>query len=203
MSAMQPLTDEIGRRSQLAAEDRVDLQFNGDEAEAVLAILAKQQTKKRATGEYWQRLFCTDAYMMLKDRESQLGVGFSDEDFRRFVLSPELVQRATELQRTLEDWKKIDLASVALRVLDYIPAEARIRARVFLVIKPKINSFVYDSATGATVFLYLDSRMTTRQLESTIAHELHHIGLFDIRSNKVSDEDLPTNVRMAANWMDA
>lgn len=203
MSAMQLVTDEIGWRSHLAADDRINLQFNTDEPEAVLAILAKQRTKRRATVEDWQRLFWTDAYIMLKNRESQLGVGFSDEDFRRFVLSPELVQQAAELENTLDDWKKIDLAPVALRALDYLPAQARIRARVWFVIKPKTNSFVYDSGTGANVFLYLDTRMTRRQLESTVAHELHHIGLFGISSNKVRYEDLPANVRMAANWMDA
>ena len=67
------------------------------------------------------------------------------EAFREFVLSPELATRRSELRRTLDAWKRADLGAAAERVLPYLPAEARVRAKVYPVVKPRDNSFVFEA----------------------------------------------------------
>lgn len=202
MYCSQPSADKIGSRS-VIVDDRVNLKWSGEQAEAVISILAKKQAGAGIAQEDWRRLFDTVPYINLKDRECAMGVGFSDDEFKQFVLLPEVAQRAAEFERTLTEFKKIDLARLAGRVLEYLPVEARISAKIFLVIKPKINSFVYDSTDGPAVFIYVDPRMTGLQFENLVAHELHHIGLFDVGSKHWKYTDLLPHVRSAVNWMGA
>ena len=64
----------------------------------------------------------------------------------------------------------------ARAALAYLPEGARIRAKIYPVIKPRENSFVFDLKGDPAVFLYLDPAVSRGQLENTLAHELHHIG---------------------------
>lgn len=187
-----------------AAENRVQLQLNTSEAEAVLAIVAKHAANRPLTDGDWQGLLSTEPYARLKKREAGLHRDFTDDDFKKFVLSEGTVKRAPELQRTLDAWKKADLNAAARRVLAYLPAQSVIRAKVFPVIKPQKNSFVFENTTDPTIFLYLDPTEGRRQFEIIVAHELHHIGL---ASNDKQYEQaiapLPPGPRSAAEWMGA
>ena len=60
--------------------------------------------------------------------------------------------------------------------LEYLPAGARIRAKIYPVIKPRDNSFVFEVKTEPAIFLYLDPTVAQKKFENTLAHELHHIG---------------------------
>ena len=129
---------------------------------------------------------------------------FTDDDFKKFVLSPELVAKATALRQTLDAWRRADLIASAHRVLAYLPDKAYIHAKVFPVIKPKTNSFVFESATDPTIFLYLDPEESAANFENTVAHELHHIGYASIESlAEQKQKDLPPNVKPAVDWMGA
>lgn len=71
------------------------------------------------------------------------------------------------------------MVSVRLRsqaALDYLPKEAYIRAKIYPVIKPRENSFVFDLKNEQAIFLYLDPTKSASKFENTLAHELHHIG---------------------------
>lgn len=193
-----------GDALQRDVEGRIDLKLRCEEAEAVLAILSKHRTQKPIEEEDWQNLFTTEPYIMLKKREAEMGVGFTDEDFKCFVFSPELAQRFTALQQTLERWKEFRLLPLASRVLKYLPTKAFIRANVFPMIKPRSNSFVYSFNTDANLFLYVDPQLTPLQFENIVAHELHHIGLFALSKGKeIYYKGLPPNVRAAVSWIDA
>src|ERR1700731_5447799 len=127
---------------------------------------------------------------------------FTDEDFAKFVNSPELAAKADALHRALEDWKKTDLKASAERVLTYLPNQAAIHAKVFPVIKPKTNSFVVDTQTDPAIFLYLDPQESAAKFENTVAHELHHIGFSSVDSSAKSKlKDLPPNTKSAVEWM--
>lgn len=102
-----------------------------------------------------------------------------DEDFKKFVLSDDLLKRSTELGTTCARWKKIDMQQTGLRVLEYLPASAVIRATIYPVIKANINSFVWETSTNPAIFLYLDPDVSAPKFENTVAHELHHIGLVE------------------------
>jgi hypothetical protein len=57
-----------------------------------------------------------------------------------------------------------------------LPKAAHIRAKIYPVIKPRENSFVFDVKSDPAIFLYLDPTISREKFENTLAHELHHIG---------------------------
>jgi len=193
----------------IAAGDRVQLTLDPSEADQVLAILTLRSQGKSVSDREWQKLFATAPYQRLKLREKAIGekfhdptVAFTDDDFKRFVLSDDLLPRAAALSSTLDRWKKADLRQDAEVVLAYLPADASLRAKVYPVIKPGINSFVWDLSSDPTIFLYLDTEVSREKFENTVAHELHHIGLGSvgpIYDRKIAT--LPERAHAAADWM--
>jgi hypothetical protein len=186
----------------LRADDAVRLEIDTSEADAVLAILARRAAGESIGQADWQRLFESQPYRRLKQRETEMKRPFEDAEFRQFVHSEDLLSRKAKLEQTLAAWKQIDLEASARSVLNYLPAQARIRAKVFPVIKPKTNSFVFDLKNDPTIFLYVDPAVTAEQFANTVRHELHHIGLGSVESEKQL-EDLPPPAKGAAGWMGA
>ncbi|MCL4812662.1 MAG: hypothetical protein KJ061_09265 [Vicinamibacteraceae bacterium] len=186
------------------ATERVELRVDTSEAEAVLSLLGKKEAGQPVAEEDWQRLFATEPYKRLKQRETGMKRPFTDEAFRQFVLSDALAGRAGALRATLGAWASRDLQASARRVLAYLPPDARIRATVYPVIKPQTNSFVYDLRGNPAIFLYLDPEQSPAQFENTVAHELHHIGFSSVgsRANAPAAE-LPAPTRAAVDWMGA
>ena len=184
------------------ADDAVRLEIDTSEADAVLAILAKKAAGQAIADSDWQRLFETEPYKKLKRRETELKRAFEDAEFREFVLSEPLLKQRDDLGKTVADWKRIDLEGSARKVLDYLPAQARIHAKVFPVIKPKTNSFVFDLEKDPTIFLYIDPAVSAPKFANTVRHELHHIGLASLPSEK-NLETLPPHAKAAAEWMGA
>jgi hypothetical protein len=191
-------------QDQPAAADRIHLQLDPGEAEAVLAIMDKRAAGTAVTDSDWKRLFATEPYVRLKKRESSMHRDFTDDDFKTFVLSADLIAKTSALRHTLEAWRNADLVASARRALAYLPDQATIKAKVFPVIKPKTNSFVFDTATDPAIFLYLDPEESAAKFENIVAHELHHIGFSSIESlSEEKQKDLPPNVRPAVKWMGA
>lgn len=186
------------------ASNRVQLKLNTEEADAALAILDRHAAGTAITDADWQRLFATEPYVRLKKREASMHRDFTDDDFRKFVLSPELAAKATILRQTLDTWRRADLVASARRVLAYLPEQASIKAKVFPVIKPGINSFVFETTTDPAIFLYLDPEESAAKFENTVAHELHHIGFSSVDSlTEEKLKDLPPHVKPAVEWMGA
>ena len=48
------------------------------------------------------------------------------------------------------------------------------------MIKPKTNSFAFETRIDPSIFLYLNPAMSKAQFENTVAHEMHHIGLTSV-----------------------
>ena len=192
---------------QAAASDtanRIHLTFNTEEAEAVLAILDKRAAGVAVSDDDWQHVFATEPYIKLKKREAGMHRDFTDDDFKKFALSPELAAKNSALRKTLDTWKHTDLVASARRDLTYLPDEAVIKAKVFPVIKPKTNSFVFDNKTDPTIFLYLDPEESAAKFENTIAHELHHIGYSSVASlAEARQKDVPPNAKAAVDWIGA
>jgi len=187
-----------------AASDRIELRFNTDEADAVLAILDMHAAGSAITDSDWQRLLSTEPYIRLRKREAAMHRDFTDDEFKKFVLSPELAAKASALRKTLDAWKRADLAASAQRALAYLPEQAVIRAKVFPEIKPKTNSFVFDTATDPAIFLYLDPEQSAAKFENTVAHELHHIGYSSVAPlARTRQNNLPPNLKPAVDWMGA
>jgi quinoprotein glucose dehydrogenase len=193
----------VAARGETSREDslraRLDVAIVTDEADAVLALLDRRASGVPFGDELWQRVVESEGYRRLADRERAFNREITDSAFRAFVLSDTLVGRLLALRRTLRDWKRVDPLSAALRAFDYLPDEARIRARIYPAIKPRGNSFVWETETNPAIFLYLDPDVSVIEFERTLAHELHHIGVAD--ACRAVDSSLAPGLRSALEWM--
>ncbi len=183
---------------------RIQIRADFSEADAALAILAKRSASQAVTDSNWRTLFASEPYQRLKKREASMHREFTDDDFKNFILSDELLKQRDALEHTLLDWKQTNFQAAAMRVLQYLPAESVIRTKVFPVIKPIHNSFVFDVETDPVIFLYVDPSVSRASFENTVAHEMHHIGLSSV--DKLYDKKI-TSLAPAANrvaeWMGA
>jgi len=184
---------------------RLEVTLVSDEADAALAILALRAAGQPVPDADWERLFTSEGYLRLKKRELSLQRPFDDDSFRAFVLSDQLAARAAALRETLARWKGADLTGAAARALAYLPASARLRARIYPVIKPRDNSFVFETDSNPAIFLFLDPQMTSAQFENTLAHELHHIGLTSACVSVASADQpkFPKAVQTVRDWISA
>lgn len=148
-----------------------------DEAEAVLAAANKAARGAAPDSADWARIFDSEGYRRLKEREEGMGRSFTDSAFRVFVLSPALRERLPRLAPALESWRSLDATSAAGRALAYLPAGTVLRARIYPVIKPLTNSFVWDLQKNPAIFFYLDPDEGASRAANTLTHELHHVGV--------------------------
>jgi len=160
----------------VSASSSVNVRLVTDEADAVLAILAKRKANQTIADADWQRVFQSEGYVRLKQREASMQRSFEDADFKTFALSDQLLARAAALEETLGRWKRADVTQAGNLALAYLPPDATIRAKIYPVIKPRENSFVFDVKEDPAIFLYLDPAVSAAKFENTLAHELHHIG---------------------------
>jgi putative zinc-dependent peptidase DUF5700 len=158
-----------------ATSATVSLQVVRDEPDGVLSILAQRAAGGTPGESDWMRLFSSEGYVRLKARETSMGRSFDDGEFRAFVTGLEPAQRVA-FASTLASWTSADPAAAAQRALAYLPPGSTLRAKVYPVIKPRHNSFVYDLNGDPAIFLYLDPAITRAQFVNTVAHELHHVG---------------------------
>ena len=178
-----------------------DLTIVTDEAEAAVAILELRNAGSPVPDTAWRRLFQSEGYRRLAAREAAMGREFRDSTFRTFMTSDTLLRRAPALRRTLPEWRTARLDEAGRKALAYLPPGTPIRAKVYLLIKPRTNSFVFEPATDPAIMLYLDPTRTRAQLENTVAHELHHIGYAAACS--MPDAPADSAVSTARQWLGA
>jgi hypothetical protein len=189
-----------------AAPPAVSVRLITDEPEAVLSILDKRKAGRQVSVGDWSRLFQSEGYVRLKRRELGMKRPFEDEDFKTFVLSDALLERAPALEETLRRWKNADVSNAARMALAYLPKGARISAKIYPEIKPRENSFVYDIDTDPAIFLYLDPEKTREEFENHVAHEMHHIGYGTACPTKKNSDEiarLPESAQTALKWLQA
>jgi len=180
----------------------VNVQIIPDEADAVLNILHKKTANISITDSDWQSLYSSEGYNRLKKREAAMHVPFTDDDFKSFILSGKLDPHTPALERTLEKWKQADVTDAARRSLAYLPDSSKIHAKIFPVIKPKKNSFVFDIDTDPAIFLFIDTAKSKEQFENTLAHELHHIGFAENCKDTNSSGDT-SSIKTVLSWISA
>jgi hypothetical protein len=192
--------------AQSLSASRVDVRLVTDEPDAVLAILARKKANQQITDADWRRLFSSEGYIRLKKREAAMKRPFEDPEFQAFIVSDKLIERAQALRDTLDRWKRVDSGEAARRALAYLPEDARIRAKIYPMIKPRENSFVFEVNTDPAIFLYIDPEVTKEQFENTLAHELHHIGYGGSCPSKQTEQEiskLPERTQSVIQWIGA
>jgi len=174
-----------------------------DEADAVLSALAKRAQGKPLEGADWDRIFLSEGYQRLVRREQSFHRPLDETRFKAFVLGEDLLTRAAALRATLARWKGLDVASAGRTALAYLPDGAKIQARIYPVIKPASNSFVFE---GSAIFLSLDPLQSPEVVENILVHELHHIGYgsaFPEASAQAAIQTMPEGTRQAYGWISA
>jgi hypothetical protein len=126
----------------------------------------------------------------------------SDDNFKQFILSNETIAQADSLASTLARWKKVNIAAIGKRAFNYLPEDAAINAKVYIVLKPRKNSFVWVKGGHSLLFLYLNPRLSRRQFENKAIHELHHVGINSLERKLDSIiSHLPLNQQNAIKWL--
>jgi hypothetical protein len=173
-----------------------------DEADAALAVALADPVADALVA----RLMTAEGYVRLKAREASLKRDINDAEFVAFLRSAETRDRVPALQRTLDTWKRADLNGAAARTLAYLPPGSTLRASIYLEIKPRTNSFVFDLDTNPGIFLYLDPAVDRPLFENTIAHELHHVGNAQNcppPSVRAANKSLSAPLALALEWLSA
>src|SRR5688500_18035194 len=80
-----------------AAPGLVDVRIIADEADAALAILEMRHRGEAIPQTAWSRLFASEGYRRLKQREAAMNRAFTDSAFRVFLLSDDMARRAPDL----------------------------------------------------------------------------------------------------------
>ena len=162
--------------AQNQSSNQVDVKIVTDEADAVLSIRQKLVKGEEVIEADWKQLFESEGYIRLKKREAAIKHPFTDAEFKTFILSDSSANKRDALQKTLREWKSTDINETAKKSLAYLPSGAKIKAKIYPVIKIKTNSFVFETDIDPAIFLYIDPLKPREEFENTLAHELHHIG---------------------------
>ena len=183
----------------------IGLRLDSTEADEAIAILERERSGRPVAQDEWKRLFAAVPYRELKAREASVGAGFSDEAFEAFLSSPKALAQLDLWKRTVAGMKTANMAAIGKRDLEWLPAGATIRARVFPEIKPLSNSFVWKAGPNDAPAIFLAvQKQSPESFENTVAHELHHIGLESLEARQDSlQAGLPANVKLAMKWMSA
>jgi hypothetical protein len=164
------------------------------EAEAVLHILSKRDLGEPITPGDWTRLFATEGYQRLQHREAAMKRAYTDAEFRTFVESDDLLARRAELRCTLDAWRGVDVSNCASAARKYLPVDQPFPCTVYFVIKPKTNSFVFETESdNPAIFMYLDPVVEPAKLANTLTHELHHIGFAKVCPDEEQAESGPVH----------
>lgn len=180
---------------------KLQIRFDTTEAAEALYLIEGKRDKYEPVDDDWKPLFATEGYKRLKLREDEMGRAFTDSSFKAFILSDTLVKRVAPMRKALDAWARLDVRAAATKAFEYLPADAHIAATIYIMIKPRTNSFVYDLDRDPAIFIYLDPNESAAKLENTVAHELHHIGFATLGARLDSiTRPLPAGARNAAGW---
>ena len=189
----------------LSTQARVDVRIQDDEAQAVIRAARAFNNDPSTLDTQFQKVTETLGYQRLKEREISMGRPFDEQEFRALIQDIE-PRKASELESTLIAWTRMGVSRSARQALFYLPSSAVIKAKVYPVIKPKTNSFVFDTQGDPSIFLYLDPKQSPDQFMNTVTHELHHIGLSSCKTPAAVAaqlDKLGAGPRSAVGWVSA
>ena len=103
----------------------------------------------------------------------------SDSALREFVNGLAKSGQGAAYRAKVRELERIDLTHAADKAIAYLPRGTTLRARLYLEIKPRSNSFVFTGADSVpSIFVSVQLGRSRAQVMNTLAHELHHIGVF-------------------------
>jgi len=183
-------------------KEKIAITVDFSESDKVISILQKLQKNQVISDSDWTELFNAIPYQLLQKREAAYNNTMSNNEFKRFVLSKDLLDHTSALMQTISAWRTIDMNEAGKQVFKYLPEEAIIKVKMFIVIKPFENSFVWSEGDNKYIFLYLNTSLSKAQLQNKVMHELHHIGMNSLDKKLYSIiAHLPVNQQNAISWL--
>lgn len=173
-----------------------------DEIKAVLNILYKRKQGENTEKLDWKRLFSSDGFKLLKQREEDMGNQLKKKAFKDFLLNEIEPEGYDQFQNAYQNLKDINFNKIINKTKRYLPDQAIINTDIIPVIKPASNSFVHNIDNKLVLFLYLKPSISKKELTNKLIHELHHIGLDDIYQ-KSDYTHLPKPVQRMIEWTNA
>ncbi|MFO8173926.1 MAG: DUF5700 domain-containing putative Zn-dependent protease [Longimicrobiales bacterium] len=178
----------------------LDLSLEPDQARAVMAVLTARADGDTVPDSLWARLHAAEGYRRAMERERGMNElfgldrGINDASFREWVLSEPSLDQLEAQRVALAAWEAVDLEWAGARALAYLPPGARLKATIYPIIREQQNSFVWEDGTGdPAIFMYVHPGKAAADLQHTLAHELHHIGL----SGVCTEAGTPTTPELA------
>ena len=83
--------------------------------------------------------------------------------------------------------------------MKYLPAHVELKATVYLIVRKQTNSFVWDLPHNPAIFLWVGPDISAGEMATTLAHELHHVGLSGACQSDDSEMEEP--VATARGWL--
>ncbi len=180
----------------------LDVRVVADQADAALEILARHAEGEAVDEADWEALFGSEGFRRLEARARSLDREVDRDAFRAWLVSDSVVSKADAYAEALAWWKALDAAEPAAKAMAYLPAGASIRARLYPVIKPTPNSFVFELREDPAIFVHVDPDERGSRIANTLAHELHHVGTAGIPDCEPAGADsLPETARTAIDWL--
>ncbi|KAF0206652.1 MAG: hypothetical protein FD172_3911, partial [Methylocystaceae bacterium] len=91
------------------ADVETELEMDFGQVRAVLDLLAKRRRGTEIDRQDWLRIYATEPYRLLRQRERDVGLAFTDDDFEAFILSSSLSQDYDLLRQAAKNWTAIDV----------------------------------------------------------------------------------------------
>ena len=169
--------------SQASPGSTVEVRVDTAQAEVVLNLLAARARGEAVPTSSWARVLASEGYRRALERElaidERLGIdrGYSDESFLEWAESDAALEGLAARTRTLAAWADVDVDAAGARAMAYLPPDVRLVATVYPLVRSQLNSFVWDLPDDPAIFMAVGADMSAEELQLTLAHELHHVGL--------------------------
>lgn len=161
----------------------LQVRVDSTQAEAALDLLAARARGETVPASSWTRVFESEGYRRTLERElaidERLGIdrGYSNESFLVWAESDAALEGLAARKETLAAWADVDVDAAAARAKAYLPPDVRLVATVYPIVRRQLNSFVWDLPDNPAIFMAVGTDVSAEELELTLAHELHHVGL--------------------------
>jgi hypothetical protein len=161
-----------------ALHDTLDVKKITDEADSAVALASRAAEGRALSSSDIDHLSHTIGFEHLRERESHFGGALSDSALREFVSGLAKSGQSAAYREEVHELATVDVSAAAKKASAYLPRGTTLRARLYLEIKPRPNSFVFTGADSLpSIFLSVQPGKSPAQVMNTLAHELHHIGV--------------------------
>jgi hypothetical protein len=175
------------------------LRVVADEADAAVAVILANDSSALARAS--RQLRESEGLWALHAREASMHRELADSSIISFLRSDSMAARAHTVRATLAGWRDANITGAVGRAAAYLPPGTPMRATLYFEIKPRLNSFVFSTDSGPSLFVAIDSTISAAGFENVLAHELHHIG--SAAACATRDATQPEPLKTAVTWMTA